>query len=450
MDEDQQNEEQQQEQKQDIAQSAFNVFQRLNTTNQRRLNSFTLFNRQNKEANEETRQAVRQNELAISTINTSLVSITSQVVQLSSSLKMISEKMQQSTLIESARQAQEKRQEALLNDENARRGAEGQLEQRIQGALFAPIQKIGQKTQFTLARLVRFFNILLGGFLAGRALTLIRALTTGNQEALKGMGESILKQLTAASGIFIAINGGLVIAIRSLANLSGFLTRLAVTNLLLRPIQLVFKAASALAAAIVGTEFFKKYGRMPLTPNVPPPVNNIKNTKNKPPYGGLRASLFQVGLLSTFDLISGENPYRVGGGFAGGLVGSQLQTRLGNLLIMQPNPLLKSVGRVIKFTSFLGAGLGYEGGKEGISLLDQSLGLNLISGNTRTDTDLINQSIQNIKRGNTNVNVNLPQGEQVVDAAQGRAALLMLAPSENPNNPYIYNSYIQYNVLPVA
>ena len=93
------------------------------------------------------------------------------------------------------------------------------------------------------------------------------------------MGESILKQLTAASGIFIAINGGLVIAIRSLANLSGFLTRLAVTNLLLRPIQLVFKAASALAAAIVGTEFFKKYGRMPLTPNVPPPVNNIKNTK---------------------------------------------------------------------------------------------------------------------------------------------------------------------------
>ena len=65
------------------------------------------------------------------------------------------------------------------------------------------------------------------------------------------------------------------------------------------------------------------------------------------------------------------------------------------------------------------------------------------------DTDLINQSISNIKRGNTNVNVNLPQGEQVVDAAQGRAALLMFAPPDNPNNPYIYNSYIQYNVLPV-
>ena len=34
MDEDQQNEEQQQEQKQDIAQSAFNVFQRLNLLEQ--------------------------------------------------------------------------------------------------------------------------------------------------------------------------------------------------------------------------------------------------------------------------------------------------------------------------------------------------------------------------------------------------------------------------------
>ena len=449
MDEDQQNEEQQEEQKQEIAQSAFNVFQSLNTTNQRKLSTFSLFNRQNREADEETRQAVKQNQLTISTINTSLVSITSQVVQLSTSLKLISDKIQQTTVLESAKQAQEKRQEAILNDENARRGKEGQLEKKIQGALFAPIQRIGQKTQFTLGRLVRFFNLLLGGFLAGRALTLIRALTTGNQDALKGMGDSIVKQLTAASGIFLAINGGLIIAVRSLANLTGFLTRLAVTNLLLRPIQLVFKAAAALAGAIVGTEFFKKYGRTPISPNVPPPTNTGNVKGNKPLSSGLRSSLFQVGLLSTYDMIAGENPYRVGGGVVGGVLGGTLQTQLGNFLLRQPNPLLRGLGGVIRFTSFLGAGAGYTGGKEGVSLLDQSLGLNLISGNTRTDTDLINQSISNIKRGNTNVNVNLPQGEQVVDAAQGRAALLMFAPPDNPNNHYIYNSYIQYNVLPV-
>ena len=449
MDEDQQNEEQQEEQKQEIAQSAFNVFQSLNTTNQRKLSTFSLFNRQNREADEETRQAVKQNQLTISTINTSLVSITSQVVQLSTSLKLISDKIQQTTVLESAKQAQEKRQEAILNDENARRGKEGQLEKKIQGALFAPIQRIGQKTQFTLGRLVRFFNLLLGGFLAGRALTLIRALTTGNQDALKGMGDSIVKQLTAASGIFLAINGGLVIAVRSLANLTGFLTRLAVTNLLLRPIQLVFKAAAALAGAIIGTEFFKKYGRTPLSPNVPPPTSGGKKPFSK--YTGLRSSFGAVGLAGVFDLIQGENPYKVTGGIIAGGTATYLQTQLGGFLRTLPNPKAKLLGGLLQSfpLRFLTSGLTYQAGKEGVSLLDQSLGLNLISGNTRTDTDLINQSISNIKRGNTNVNVNLPQGEQVVDAAQGRAALLMFAPPDNPNNPYIYNSYIQYNVLPV-
>jgi len=34
-------------------------------------------------------------------------------------------------------------------------------------------------------------------------------------------------------------------------------------------------------------------------------------------------------------------------------------------------------------------------------------------------------------------------------SVEGRAALLMFAPPSNPNNPYVLNSYIQYNVLPV-
>ncbi len=59
-----------------------------------------------------------------------------------------------------------------------------------------------------------------------------------------------MKGLTAAGGIFLAINGGLTLAIRSLTGLAGFLTRVAVTNLLIRPIQLVFNIASSLAAAL--------------------------------------------------------------------------------------------------------------------------------------------------------------------------------------------------------
>ena len=121
---------------------------------------------------------------------------------------------------------------------------ENSLEKNIQGALFAPIQRIGAKTRFTLARLVLFFNTLLGGFLVMRAIKLISALTSGNKEQLENIKSGILKQLTTVGGIFLAINGGLVLALRSITRLAGFLTQVAVTNLLIRPIQLIFKIAS--------------------------------------------------------------------------------------------------------------------------------------------------------------------------------------------------------------
>ena len=49
---------------------------------------------------------------------------------------------------------------------------------------------------------------------------------------------------------------------------------------------------------------------------------------------------------------------------------------------------------------------------------------------------------------NVDVNVVPVQNESPM-SVEGRAALLMFAPPSNPNNPYVLNSYIQYNVLPV-
>ena len=133
--------------------------------------------------------------------------------------------------------------------------------------------RVGAKTRFTLARLVLFFNTLLGGFLVMRAIKLISALTSGNKEQLENIKDGILKQLTAVGGIFLAINGGLVLALRSITRLRSFLTQVAVTNLLIRPIQLIFKIARNIATAIASG---MSIGGAP--PIVPP---NTKNNKNK-------------------------------------------------------------------------------------------------------------------------------------------------------------------------
>ena len=204
----------------------------------------------------------------------------------------------------------------MLADRNARRGTENNLEKGIQTALFAPIRRIGAKTRFTLGRLVQFFNILLGGFLVMRAIKLIGALTSGNKERLKEITDGIVKQLAAVGGIFLAINGGLVRALRSIPRLAGFLTQVAVTNLLIRPIQLIFKIAKAAALAIAGG--MRGPGVPPVLPNTNTNrPNNRQNTNRN--RGNNALALFTNFGITAGDILGGEDPSRAISGSGGSL-----------------------------------------------------------------------------------------------------------------------------------
>ena len=449
MDEDQQEQEEQQQEQQQIAPSAFTTFSRINPVSRRPLSALTLFNRQQLETNEETRDAIRKNQQAITTLNLSLTNVTGQVAQLTASLNKISQEIVQSTTLENLRQAQLQKQEAMLADQNVRSGKEAQIEKGIQSALFAPVQRIGAKTQFTLSRLMNFFNVLLGTFLTGAAIKLIIALTSGNQEGLKGIGDGIMKGLTAAGGIFLAINGGLTLAIRSLTGLAGFLTRVAVTNLLIRPIQLVFNIASSLAAALTSGAL-STAGKIPTTPKT-------STSKNLNKFKGKRFSrlnsfipdLIAAGITIN-EMRSGERVDRALSGLAGYFAGDITTEGIGIALQRRGNLKSKILGGALRiFSPLVGEFVGRPAGKQGFDLLTQSLGLNLISGNPQTDGDFFNQNISNIKSNNINVVTADEQPQTGTITAEGRAALLMFAPPSNPNNPYILNSHVQYNVLPV-
>ena len=58
------------------------------------------------------------------------------------------------------------------------------MRKEVTECLQKPLQKVGQKAQGVLARLGRFFTILLAGFLGGQALKFIGGLITGNKNAL--------------------------------------------------------------------------------------------------------------------------------------------------------------------------------------------------------------------------------------------------------------------------
>ena len=449
MDEEQQEEQQQQQgQEQPIAPAAFT---NLNITPapRRPISTFSLFNRQALERDESISGAVKKNQVAINSINSALVNITGQVVNLSRSLNVVAEKLQESSTLEKLKLQQERQQQQRLADLNSRRGIENSLEKNIQGALFAPIQRIGAKTRFTLARLVLFFNTLLGGFLVMRAIKLISALTSGNKEQLENIKEGILKQLTAVGGIFLAINGGLVLALRSITRLASFLTQVAVTNLLIRPIQLIFKIARNIATAIAAG----------MSIGGAPPVNtgNTKNTKNnkgkgtKP--GPFNAPGFKTNAAITlgftlYDIYRGEDPSRAIAGGTGAFGTYLFLDRVGAFLQKQRNPAVKTFGIGLRTISpIIGNLFGYDLGKQGFDNVTQAFGLGSITANNQGD--IFTSTLDQVSQNNINVTT-VPTSSNMPMSVEGRAALLMFVPPNNSNNPYVLNSFIQYNVLPVT
>ena len=441
MDEDQQQEGQQEEEQKEqrIAPAAFTSFN-ISAPPRRPISSLALFQRQSAEGDEELSAAVKSNQTAITSINSTLVAVTMQISALNKSLVQVAEQIKQSAVIENLRMAQERKQEMMLADRNVRRGAENNLEKGIQAALFAPVQRIGAKATFTLSRLINFFNVLLGGFLVGRTLNLITALVNDDKEALKKIGDTIVGQLAAAGGIFLAINGGLLIALNSLTRLASFLTQVAVSNLLLKPIKLIFNIAKGLVAAIaVGAS--NLFNNVPITPNVN--SKNIKpNNKNKTRttnrLGTIFAALANFGFAAN-QIRQGGDPKRELTGASGGLLSFILSGSVGRRLMANPNFGVKVLGFGI---STLGPLLGYPLATTGYDLITQSAGLESISGDVSQD---ISQQIDKIRTNNIIVNQSKP-AQPAPFGPEGRAALLMFAPSFNRNNMYIAYSHIQYNV----
>lgn len=440
MDEDQQQEGQQGEQtEQRIAPAAFTSFN-ISAPPRRPISSLALFQRQSAEGDEKLAAAVKSNQTAITSINSTLASVTIQVSALNKSLVQVAEQIKQSAAIENLRMAQERKQEMMLADRNLRRGAENNLERGIQAALFAPVQRIGAKATFTLTRLVNFFNVLLGGFLVGRAINLITALVNDDKEALKKIGDTIVGQLAAAGGIFLAINGGLLIALNSLTRLATFLTQVAVSNLLIKPIRLIFNIAKGLVAAIAAGAS-GLFNNVPIAPNINP-QNKKPNTNNKNRsanrLGTIFAALANFGFAAE-QIRQGGDPGRELTGASGGLLSFILSQSVGRRLMASPNFGMKALGLGVQV---LGPLLGYPLATTGYDLVTQSVGLEAISGNVSTD---ISAQFDKIKTNNIIVNQEQPS-QPAPFGAEGRAALLTFAPSFNRNNMYVAFSHIQYNV----
>ena len=301
----------------------------------------------------------------------------------------------------------------------------------MQTALAAPLQKIGAKAQSVLGGLVKFFTTILLGIIGTRGIKVLSALISGNKEKLEEIKGKILKELGVATGIFLAINGGLAIALRSVIRLTAFIGRVAFTNLLARPIRRIFDLASQ-GAFLRGTRTGNR--SLPIPPNQ---RNNIRNRNNVKPratqgFGafGQQASIFS-GIFSALNRANqgagaGEIAFAGGSTFALSSLFLKFASRA--------NPYVQVGGLIL-------AGMGAD------AITDR-----IFSGNELSNVQSQVQDRQLQLRNNSNVVV--VDGEEdetnITGGAGGGvadASALMVVPSGNSDNPYLMNSYMQYNVV---
>ena len=413
------------------------------------VNLYTFFGKQNADTNERItvlesnlgslRRQITKNQVERQSSEiANLTRINSSILTLQQGLKIISDKLEVSDQLRKIRDANEKRRDEQLAEQQLREGKESLIEKKMQTALAAPLQKIGAKAQSVLGGIVKFFNTILLGIIGTRGLQVLGALISGNKEKLEEIKGKILKELGIASGIFLAINGGLSIALRSVIRLTAFISRVAFTNLLARPLRRIFDLASQ-------GVFLK--GQRPGSRTYIPP-NQRGQTKNKTrittQIGQTASSLtsrrddmafarrsgyFAAGFSLLNSYLSGEGPLE-------SIIRATAQglTIAGTLALTRNAPFALQVGGLI------GAPFAVD------AIID-----NVFQGN---ELETIQSQVQNrqleLRERATNVSVvgdNTEETNVVGSGEVADASSLMIVASGNSDNPYLINSYMQYNVV---
>ena len=309
----------------------------------------------------------------------------------------------------------------------------------MQTALAAPLQKIGAKAQSVLGGILKFFNTILLGIIGTRGIQVLSALITGNKEKLEEIKGKIIKELGIASGIFLAINGGLGIALRSVIRLTAFISRVAFTNLLARPLRRIFDLASQ--------GVFLRGQRPGSRTYIPPQRGQTRNKTNRritTQLGQTGASLsnrregfryargsgyFAATLSLINSYLSGEGP-----------IETVLRATAQGLTLAGALYFTKNAPVAFQLASLIGAPVAVD------AIID-----NVFQGNEleNIQSQVQNRQLELRERannvtvvGDNNEETNVMGSGEVADASS-----LLVVPSGNKDNPYLINSFMQYNVV---
>jgi hypothetical protein len=153
-------------------------------------------------------QQLALNNNLIGTLQNQFQILQTRVIDLGKQLLEVNKSLTLDTNLEKTKEIQEKNLENRQQEQQYRTDKENLIEKKITSALMAPIKMIGERVQFTLARVMQFFSILFTGWLVDKAIEAFRASSEGNTKKLEDIRNSVLKNLGIVGGILLLLNGG--------------------------------------------------------------------------------------------------------------------------------------------------------------------------------------------------------------------------------------------------
>ena len=156
------------------------------------------------------------------------------------------------------KQQKEKEKKLLQQEESGRRSAkEKQLEKSLSKTLLAPVKAVGGVAKGLLGGLMELFGTLFAGWLTDKILKYFKADEEGNNEELEKIKKNVTKALAQVGGIFLALNGGILVILGIMKSLTKRILKFA------------------------WRKTFGRFFQPPKTPVKPPDASSVK-----PPAGG--------------------------------------------------------------------------------------------------------------------------------------------------------------------
>lgn len=195
----------------------------------------------------QTLAIVKTNQESISGIQQQLNVIRARVEVLNNGISDVSNLLVTDTNTENQRLLQQQEQEKQQADAEIKLGRENLLEQKLQSALQAPIQKVLGQAQDFFGRIKEALLYLLGGWFATAGLEALKAKKDGLTAEFEKIKKNIISGLFYAGSALLAINGGFGLFIRLATSLAAKIAGLAAKVLLLP-----FRLLGSLGRSVLG------------------------------------------------------------------------------------------------------------------------------------------------------------------------------------------------------